>query len=519
MLYVKPPSPGDSGGDAVALAERTFKVLPLGDNVYYNQQALIFWRNLIRAAHGVVYTEKLAAVAEEGFQNNVKLRKAHQERLAAYQKALQAYEVAAAAQRRASAEGKPTEVPSPPPAPVEPAYYRGPTPGFIRERVGHGIPFNMRDIALCLKGVGASSMAYKAALSFALDNTTDRDAANEIQSQIDRLGREIHKVLSGLVGACDQFLSPMVNAYRPDIIMEEVLEKNLIVYAQLPDNLFKVIAPALGKVLLQDIQQEGALRQVYRSSRTQTSFSVIVDEFARFSDVSILSSLSQLRDANVQFTLAHQSPADLDIVSKEFAVSVWDNTRAKILLNQDNPQLCEMVAKSLGTKQETKLTVRRDAGPLLTSLQSRTASERQVESYRLHPNKIRALRRFGQAYLYSDETLSPLVLAPLPADVRASYALPRYAAEGAEEGQNLYQYVEAKLADDRALRAVQPDAKLAAGVRAEAAEVAGKHAVLKAELSGVPSGVTPPLDDLLARSAPVADDPDVQREEEDLIER
>jgi hypothetical protein len=323
----------------------------------------------------------------------------------------------------------------------------------------------MRDVALCLKGVGANSPAYSAALRWVLDNTEDRDAAREVRSQEDRLGRKIHEVLSGLVGACDQFLQPMVNAYNPDIIMEEVLEKGLIVYAQLPDNLFKVIAPALGKVFLQDIQQEGSLRQVYRGSRAQTAFSVIVDEFARFSDVSILSSLSQLRDANVQFTLAHQSPADLDIVSKEFAMSVWDNSRAKILLNQDNPQLCEMVAKSLGTKQEEKLTIKKVSGPFFTSLQTRDASSRQVESYRLHPNKIRALRRFGQAYVYSDETLRAVNLAPLPRDVRANYDLPRQSTDTTEAGQNLYQYVDAE---------IQAEAAQEAGKVAKAQESAAK---------------------------------------------
>lgn len=467
MLYVRPRSPGNQGGDASALAERVFKVLPLGDNVYYNQQALIFWRNLLRAVHGVVFTERMAVEAEKASQVNEKRAAEYREELEKYQRRLRDWQQRDTAVRAQATggSGAPAPVLSPPEPPTMPYLYNGPTPQFIRARIGHGIPFNMRDIAACLKGVGGSTAAYRAALAWVLANTQEREAAAEVVSQESRLGRDIHKVLSGLVGACDQFLAPMVNAYCPDIIMEDVLENNLIVYAQLPDNLFKVIAPALGKVLLQDIQQEGALRQVYRANRTQTPFSVIVDEFARFSDVSILSSLSQLRDANVQFTLAHQSPADLTIVSREFAESVWDNTRAKILLNQDNPQLCEMVAKSLGTKQEVKQTVRRSAGPLFTSLQSRDASTRQVESYRLHPNKIRALRRFGQAYLYSDETLRALNLPPLPSHMRANYELPRYAPEGGGYGQDLYRNVEAQLADEAARAASEAARKSSESAR------------------------------------------------------
>jgi hypothetical protein len=347
MVYVTPRSPKvPEGGDAIATAERVFKVLPMGDNVFYNQQAQIMFRNLCRALHGM-----------------------------------------------------------------------------IDER-GHGVPFVMRDVAICLKGIGNSNAAYGGALELVLRESQDREAAAEIRSQIDRLDRDIHKVLSGLVGAVDQFLAPIVNAYDPDIVMERVLEERQIVYIQLPSNLFKIQAPSLGKVFLQDIQQEGSLRQVYRHTRSQHPFSVIVDEYARFADLTICDSLSQLRDARVEFTIAHQSLADLELVSKEFAASVWDNTRAKIILNQDNPALCEQVAKSIGTYQDVKLTIRRDPGPFFTSLQTRVASSREVESYKLHPNQIKNLARFGQGWIYTDELLKPVCFGRLPDSVSASYALP-----------------------------------------------------------------------------------------------
>jgi type IV secretory pathway TraG/TraD family ATPase VirD4 len=179
---------------------------------------------------------------------------------------------------------------------------------------------------------------------------------------VSRLGRDVHKTFSGVVGAVDKFLSPIANAYAPDIIFEDILETNGLVYVQLPGNLFKLQAPALGRVFLQDIQQEGSLRQVERSTRDQSPFGVYVDEFARFADLSIVDSLSQLRDAGLQYLLAHQSIADLRLVSPEFATSVWDNSRVKIILNQDNPELCELIAKSIGTRQGVQLTVRRDTG-------------------------------------------------------------------------------------------------------------------------------------------------------------
>src|SRR5207253_1559928 len=121
-------------------------------------------------------------------------------------------------------------------------------------------------------------------------------------------------------------------------------------------------------------------------SRNQNPFAVYMDEFYNFADLSIIDSLNKLRDAHLEYTLAHQSLADLELVSKEFAVAVWDNTRTKDVLNQDNPELCDKIAKSIGTEQAVELTVRRQEGALMTSIVTGDASSRLVDAYRLHPN-------------------------------------------------------------------------------------------------------------------------------------
>jgi hypothetical protein len=105
-------------------------------------------------------------------------------------------------------------------------------------------------------------------------------------------------------------------------------------------------------------------------------------------------------------------------------MSVWDNTRTKDILNQDNPELCERIARSIGTRQESELTVRRKEGPLLTSLATGDASSRLVEAYRLHPNAIKALARCGQGYSLSDEGLAPVAYPMMP-PLSADYPLPR----------------------------------------------------------------------------------------------
>ena len=233
-----------------------------------------------------------------------------------------------------------------------------------------------------------------------------------------------------------------MNAYDPDIVMQDVLEKNRIVYVQLPSNLFKLQAPALGKVLLIDVQQQGSLRQVPAPRETRRPFASSSTSSRASPTCSVIDSLNQLRDAHVQFTLAHQSVADLEIVSREFAMAVWDNTRCKDILKQDNPGLCELVAKSIGTQQRVERTVRKEAGPLFTSLATRDASTRLVEAYRLHPNAIKNLARHGQGYVLTDEDLGPVCYGMLPPDLRASFPLGRKAQERAR-GLRLYeQFIE-----------------------------------------------------------------------------
>jgi hypothetical protein len=301
---------------------------------------------------------------------------------------------------------------------------------------GTGIPFVVRDVSVCLKAMGNVG-GWARALHHCLDTSLDKEAAAHIRAQVKQLDRDVLKTLSGLVGALDKFQSPIVNAYVPDIIFEDILETNGLVYVQLPANLFRIQAPALGKVILMDVQHEGSLRQVFRAQRNQTPFAVTVDEFSSFADLSIVDSLNKLRDANLEYTLAHHSLADLELVSREFATAVWDNTRTKDILNQDNPELCERLAKSVGTELVKELTVRRREGPLATSLLTGEAFSRLVERYRLHPNCIKNLARCGQGYLLTDDGLSPVVYGMLP-PLTARYPLPRNSQSDAP-GLRLYE--------------------------------------------------------------------------------
>jgi hypothetical protein len=286
------------------------------------------------------------------------------------------------------------------------------------DKTGLGIPFNLRDVSVCIRGLSGGDTNWSKSLKRCLEASLDREAAEELRGQCLSLGKEMGSCLSGLLGAVDRFQSPLVNAYAPELMFEEALQKNLLVYVQLPSNLFKIQSPALGKVMLMDLQQEASLRQVFRGTRNQTPFSVNVDEFGTFADLSIIDSLNKLRDANIHFTLSHQSLADLEIVSKEFAQAVWDNARTRDVLALDSPELCERLARSLGTRPRLEHTVQQGPDVLSTVTATGVLSTRAVESYRLHPNRLKMLASRGQGFLFASRhdgrTAIPIAYGRLP---------------------------------------------------------------------------------------------------------
>ncbi len=60
-----------------------------------------------------------------------------------------------------------------------------------------------------------------------------------------------------------------------------------------------------------------------------------------------------------------------------------------------------------------------------------------VETYRLHPNAIKNLARYGQGYLLSDQGLRPVAYGMLP-PLSLDYALPRN-EQPAAKGLRLYE--------------------------------------------------------------------------------
>lgn len=159
-------------------------------------------------------------------------------------------------------------------------------------------------------------------------------------------------------------------------------------------------------------------------SLPQTPVYVYADEFYNFAYEGFIDGLNKLRDAHVSFLLAHQTFADLERVSKEFARGVWENARNKILLYQNDPLLAELVARSIGTKKDVEATNQRSVDMFMNSVATHNASTKEVDAYCFHPNRLKSLK-LGQAYLVQDANFFGLTLAEMPAVAPARPAAPK----------------------------------------------------------------------------------------------
>jgi hypothetical protein len=280
-----------------------------------------------------------------------------------------------------------------------------------------GKRFTMLDVA--------AAIASRDVLAFALAQSSDRKARRSIEAQIRQLGRKVGETLTGLLAAVQRYDVAPVNAYDPDIVLEDEIDRAGVVGFFLPANYYKQLARYIGLCVLQHVQQVGALRQLDRS-RSQLPLYVYSDEFYTFAYEGFTDAVNKLRDANVSLLLAHQTFSDLEKVSPEFARGIWDNTRNKIVLYQNDPEVCDRIAKALGTKKDIELTVRRSVDVWMNSVSTHEASSKEVDAYRCHPNRIKALR-CGQAYLAQDADFVGVHLQQVPALAAAVPPAPKKA--------------------------------------------------------------------------------------------
>jgi len=191
-------------------------------------------------------------------------------------------------------------------------------------------------------------------------------------------------------------------AGRDILSLSEVVLSNTstqVTVILLPTLKYQILGKQLGRMLLQELAGLIGERSSLGGSKARF-FSVYLDEFSAFAYEGFEQILNKARSSRVAMHLSHQSMADLSLVSEDFARVINTNTNVKCLLGLNDPDTADFYARHIGTKGSERKTERvEDAGWLAGSRRTGQASVREVEEYKVHPNKLKNFTN-GQGVLH-----------------------------------------------------------------------------------------------------------------------
>ncbi len=189
----------------------------------------------------------------------------------------------------------------------------------------------------------------------------------------------------------------LLNVDDSDIILTDVIRERKIVYFQLPTNAYPIQAVSIAKMVQANLRYISSLIQVGLIPK-DILVSVIIDEYGSFAEETFVEVLNKARTSGMMVTLSHQSLSDLRMISETFMKRIDENTLNKLYLKQTDPELCELIAKSMGTYIKEEKTYRMVGGNFGNQVHNGESSNRLVNEFHFPPDKIKNLHKFGQGY-------------------------------------------------------------------------------------------------------------------------
>ncbi|MBF0490201.1 MAG: TraM recognition domain-containing protein [Candidatus Omnitrophica bacterium] len=182
-----------------------------------------------------------------------------------------------------------------------------------------------------------------------------------------------------------------------DIILTDAIRNRKIVYFQLPTNAYPIQAVSIARMVQANLRYISSLIQIGQIPK-DILVSIIIDEYASFAEESFVEVLNKARSSGMMVTIAHQSLSDLRAISETFMKRIDENTLNKVYLKQTDPELCELIAKSMGTYLKEENTYRMTGGRFGNQIYSGESSNRIVNEFHFPPDKVKNLHKYGQGY-------------------------------------------------------------------------------------------------------------------------
>jgi hypothetical protein len=191
-------------------------------------------------------------------------------------------------------------------------------------------------------------------------------------------------------------LSIVTGSYQDLLTLDDVLEKDLILFVSLNANRNQRAVEALGKILLQNIQLMVGKRYAQPASGRdgdEPMLSVILDEFAPFAYPGFTQVLQTARGARVSFLFSFQSLPQLQRVSQAFADEVSSAPGTKMIMNVSEEHTAQWFLKAssrIATKRRS-LSVRQTGIFSTKYTETGTGSESDIKETRAREDHIKNL--------------------------------------------------------------------------------------------------------------------------------
>lgn len=218
-----------------------------------------------------------------------------------------------------------------------------------------------------------------------LRSLADRDRIEKIQG-----------LLNELLSFLEDELSIVTGSYQNLLTLDDVVEKDLILFVSLNANRNQRAVEALGKILLQNIQLMVGKRYAQSSGQRDADepmLSVILDEFAPFAYPGFTQVLQTARGARVSFLFSFQSLPQLQRVSQAFADEVSSAPGTKMIMNLTEEHTAQWFLRASAriAAKRRSLSVRRTGFFSNKYIETGTGSESDIKETRAREDHIKNL--------------------------------------------------------------------------------------------------------------------------------
>jgi intracellular multiplication protein IcmO len=174
--------------------------------------------------------------------------------------------------------------------------------------------------------------------------------------------KKLNDTLGGITGKIFQFgvgdFGKICNAYAPDIVFEDVILQNKILYLALPTLGKKEAAGQFGKLAIGDLRSATArIQQMPKPMRPNPSFLAFLDEAGSYLTQAASTLAEQARSAGVTLAPAVQTKANYDQIDKGFTDQMAGNSLTRIYFKTNEPNTQRWIEEMCGMEEQVQMSL------------------------------------------------------------------------------------------------------------------------------------------------------------------